>query len=143
MPEDRALLGVTVGQIVAHLDGELLLNADKENQLVDNVMIGGMVLDWAVHYFGQSETKVVIVRGDRPDIQIAALHTPTRCLVLTGGHRPLQYITHEASEEEVPLVVVQSNTLDTAKIIETLFEMATVHPPVSYTHLTLTRILLV
>ena len=127
VPEDRALLGVTVGQIVAHLDGELLLNANKENRLVDNVMIGGNVMDWAVNYFGQSETKAVIVRGDRPDIQIAALHTPTRCLVLTGGHRPLQYIAHEATEEEVPLVVVQSNTLDTAKIIETMFDVATVH----------------
>ncbi len=129
LPEERRLLGVTVGQISDHLDGEFLLAEEKRDELVDQFMIGGMVLDKGTHYFNRSDTKAVIVRGDRPDIQMAALATPTRCLVLTGGHRPIQYIEHEAREEEVPLILVQSDTLSTARALEAMFgEVAVDHP---------------
>ncbi len=129
LPEERCLLGVTVGQLAQHLGGEFLAWEEKSDQLFDHLMIGGLVLDWGVHYFGQSETKAVIVRGDRPDIQMAALHTPTQCLVLTGGHRPVQYIEHEAKEEEVPVVLVQGDTLATVQALETLFDRVPVHHP--------------
>jgi len=129
LPEERCLLGVTVGQLVQHLDGQFLIGEDKEDQLVDQLMIGGLVLEWGVHYFGQSETKAVIARGDRPDIQMAALHTPTQCLVLTGGHHPIQHVRYKAEEEGIPLVLVQSDTVTTAKALETLFEGVTAHHP--------------
>ncbi len=129
LPEERCLLGVTVGQLAQHLEGEFLLWEEKRDQLVDHLLIGGLVLDWGVHYFDQSDTKAVIVRGDRPDIQMAVLSTPTQCLVLTGGHRPIQYVEYEAREEEVPVVLVQDDTLTTAKALETLFDGATVHHP--------------
>ncbi len=129
VPEDRHLLSVTIGDIAHQLNGRFLLLAEKRDQLVDDLLIGGNVLDWGVHYFGQREAKAVIVRGDRPDIQMAALHTPTRCLVLTGGHQPLQYVQYEAQEESVPIILVQSNTLDTAKAAEALFATSTAHHP--------------
>lgn len=129
LPEERCLLGVTVGQLAHHLGGEFLAWEEKRDQLLDHLMIGGLVLDWGGRYFGQSETKAVIVRGDRPDIQMAALHTPTKCLVLTGGYRPVQYIEHEAREEEVPLVLVQGDTLATVQTLETLFDNVSVHHP--------------
>ena len=60
---------------------------------------------------------------------MAALATPTRCLVLTGGHHPIQYVEYEAQEEDVPLVVVESDTLATARSLGTLFRDETVHHP--------------
>ncbi|MBI4311774.1 MAG: phosphotransacetylase family protein [Chloroflexi bacterium] len=129
IPEDRRLVAVTVGEIAGALQGEFVLLEEKQEQLVDHLMIGGNVLDWGVHYFSQEESKAVIVRGDRPDIQMAALHTPTRCLVLTGGHGPLQYVRYEAQEEGVPLVLVRPNTLETARAAEALFTTSTIHHP--------------
>ena len=129
LPEERCLLGVTVGQLAQHLGGDFLLWEEKRDQLVDHLMIGGLVMDSGTHYFSQSDTKAVIVRGDRPDIQMAALNTHTRCLVLTGGHRPIQYVEYEAKEEEVPVVLVQSDTLATAKALEPLFDGVTIHHP--------------
>lgn len=129
LPEERRLLGVTVGQISDHLEGEFLIAEEKRDDLVDHLMIGGLVLDKGTYYFSRSDTKAVIVRGDRPDIQMAALATPTRCLVLTGGHRPIQYIEHEAREEEVPLILVQSDTLSTARALESMFEDVAVDHP--------------
>ena len=130
LPESRLVgMGVTVGQLAQHVGGEFLLGEEKRDQLVAHLMIGGLVLDGGVHYFGQSDAKAVIVRGDRPDIQMAALNTPTRCLVLTGGHHPIQHVQYEAEEEEVPIALVQSDTLTTAKALETLFERVTIHHP--------------
>lgn len=129
VPEERRMLGVTVGQISDQLKGEFLIAEEKRDELVDHLMIGGMVLDKGTLYFSLSDTKAVIVRGDRPDIQMAALATPTRCLVLTGGHRPIQYIEHEAREEEVPLILVQSDTLATTRALEPMFEHVAVDHP--------------
>ena len=129
VPEERRMLGVTVGELADHLKGEFLLWEEKRDQLVDHLLIGGLVLESGADYFGRSERKAVIVRGDRPDIQMVALGTPTRCLVLTGGHHPIQYVTYEAQEEEVPLVLVQSDTLTAARDLEALFQGTTVHHP--------------
>ena len=129
LPEDRRLQAVTVDCIAEHLNGEYFLGQDKKDQLFDNVLIGGIVLDNGVEYFGISHTKAVLVRADRPDIQMAALQTPTRCLVLTGGHRPIQYIEHEAREEEVPVILVQQGTLEASRQLDTLFDEATIHYP--------------
>ena len=129
LPEDRRLQAVTVDRIAEHLNGEYFLGQDKKDQLFDNVLIGGIVLDNGVEYFGINHTKAVLVRADRPDIQMAALQTPTRCLVLTGGHRPIQYIEHEAREEEVPVILVQQGTLEASRQLDTLFDGASVHHP--------------
>ena len=129
LPEDRRLQAVTVDRIAEHLNGEYFLGQDKKDQLFDNVLIGGIVLDNGVEYFGINHTKAVLVRADRPDIQMAALQTPTRCLVLTGGHRPIQYIEHEAREEEVPVILVQQGTLEASRQLDTLFDEASVHHP--------------
>ena len=129
LPEDRRLQAVTVDRIAERLNGEYFLGQDKKDQLFDNVLIGGIVLDNGVEYFGISHTKAVLVRADRPDIQMAALQTPTRCLVLTGGHRPIQYIEHEAREEEVPVILVQQGTLEASRQLDTLFDEAAIHYP--------------
>ena len=127
VPEVRCMLGVTVGQLVEHVGGRFLMGSEKKDELVDHVMLGGLVLDSGVDHFKRYDKKAVIVRGDRPDIQMAALATPTRCLVLTGGHNPIQYVEYEAKEEEIPVAVVESDTMTTANSLGTLFGSATVH----------------
>ncbi len=129
LPEERRLQAVTVDRMAQHLNGEYFLGQDKKDQLFDNVLIGGIVLDNGVEYFGINHTKAVLVRADRPDIQMAALQTPTRCLVLTGGHRPIQYIEHEAREEEVPVILIQQGTLEASRQMDTLFDGAAIHHP--------------
>lgn len=120
VPESRVMLGFTVGELARHLGGTFLNSEDKSESLIEHYLIGGMVLDWGVLYFERFANKAVIVRGDRPDIQMAALKTPTSCIVLTGGFEPIQYVQYEAGEEEVPLISVNSDTLQTASSLESL-----------------------
>ena len=112
VPEDRRLLGVTVERLVEHLDGRYVVDAGKKDALVEHVLVGGMGLDSGELYFGARDSKAVIVRGDRPDVQMSALTTPTTCLLLTGGIDPIEYVAYEAELEEVPVAVVPAETLD-------------------------------
>ena len=127
IPEDRTMLSVTVGQIAEHLGGRWVMGRERSCDLVENLLIGGNIMDSGDTYFGRKESKAVIVRGDRPDIQMAALSRPATCLVLTGGHEPIQYVYHEAGQREVPLLVVDQDTLSAAQALDTLLERATCH----------------
>ena len=134
IPEERVLLGTTVRQIADHISGQIVNAEEKKDNFVDNYLIGGMVLDWGVFYFQRHRNKAVIVRGDRPDIQMAALKTETSCLILTGGVDPIQYVGYEASEEEVPIIKVSTGTLETTNALETLLNESMFDHPVKYEH---------
>ena len=127
IPEDRTMLSVTVGQVAEHLEGRWVMGRERSCDLVENLLIGGNVMDSGAIYFGRMESKAVIVRGDRPDIQLAALSTPTACLILTGGHEPIQYVYHQAAQQEVPLLVVEQDTLSAAQALDSLLERSTLH----------------
>ncbi len=129
IPEDRRLLALTVEQLVQRLNGQWLLNQDKGDRLVEHFFVGGFILEWGVRYFGRHENKAVITRADRPDQQMAALETSTSCLVMTGGHQPIPYVYTEAANREVPVVVVKTDTLQTAEELAKVVDAGSFHHP--------------
>ena len=124
IPEDRTLLGVRVGQLATHLEGRFVVCEELSDGLVEYFLVGGLGLDSGELYFGTRENKAVIVRGDRPDVQMAALATSTACMVLTQGIEPIEYVRNEAELEEVPVIVVQSDTLGTMASLNTVLDRA-------------------
>ena len=130
VPEDRLLLSSTIDQVIEHLGGRYLQGEEYGSRLIEHFLVGGMGLDRGTLYFGIHTTnKAVIVRGDRPDIQMAALHTPTSCLIVTSGVEPVEYIAHEADLEEVPVAVVDTSTLDTMATLNALQDNAAFDHP--------------
>ena len=124
VPEDRRLLGVTVAQLADHLDGDFVVDGNGPSGLVEHLMVGGLGMDPGEFHFGLRENKAVIVRGDRPDIQMAALGTSTACMVLTKGIAPIEYVKYEAEQEEVPVMVVSTDTLTTMDAVAGLIDGA-------------------
>ena len=129
IPEDRLMLSVTLEQVARHLEAQWSLGEDKGRDLVESFLIGGNIMDSGATYFGRTSKKVVIVRGDRPDIQLAALSTPTTGLILTGGHQPIQYVHYQAEKEGVPLLIVQDDTLSTAGALDSVLDLCTIYHP--------------
>lgn len=113
VPEDRRLLGVTVAQLSRHLSGSFLVDGESAGALVEHFMVGCMGMDPGETHFGLKENEAAIIRGDRPDIQMAALATSPTCLVLTKGIEPIEYVMNEAQLEEVPVISVATDTLTT------------------------------
>ena len=70
---------------------------------------------------GHRPNKAVITGGDRPDIQLAAMETSTRCLILTGNIRPEAQIISRAEEEGIPILSTHHDTMTTIERIEGFF----------------------
>lgn len=122
IPEDRRLLGVSVAQIAESLGGRFLVCENNSDALVEHLLIGVLTMESGELYFGLHDNKAVIVRGDRPDLQMSALGTPTSCLVLTRGIEPIEYVAYEAEQEEVSVMVVETDTMTTMTAVNTLIE---------------------
>ena len=129
VPEDRTLLGITVGQIAETLGGRFVSGGELADGLVEHLLVGGLGLDSGALYFRLHDRKAVVVRGDRPDIQMAALQTPTTCMVLTRGVEPIEYVLNEAELEEVPVIVVETDTLGTMDALVSTTERAAFDHP--------------
>ena len=98
LPEERLLLTVSVGELAEHLQGEILNSLERCDELVENLMVGAMCVDPATSYFNLKPNKAVIARGERADIQLPALETSTKCLILSGGVKPIATILFRAEE---------------------------------------------
>jgi len=129
LPELRIMLAPTVRQVVDRLEGTVYAGASGMDRLVERFLIGGLITEWGGNYFGRFDDQAVIVRGGRTDIQMSALNTPLRALILTGCDRPPQYVHQRATDLDVPLVTVRLNTHETAAALESLQEaVPAVHP---------------
>jgi BioD-like phosphotransacetylase family protein len=118
VPEDRTLLAPAVGQLARSLSARWLVGEEDSDRLVEHFLVGGFMVEWGVDYFGRVENKAVVTRGDKPDVQMAALHTPTSCLVLTSGVEPVQYVYAEARHLGVPVLLAESDTLGVMASLE-------------------------
>ena len=117
MPEDRTMLSLNLDQLESNLAGRWELEPEDRDDWVDRFLIGGNIMDSGAGYFGRYEHQAVITRAERPDIQMASLMQDTRCLVLTGGSRPTEYIRVEAAKRNVPVLLVDQGTVATADAV--------------------------
>ena len=138
VPEDRTMLGVTVGQIASYLDGRNITDVDGMDRLVEHFQAGGLGLDRGSDYFGILARKAVIIRSDRPDLQMAALTSPMACLMLTMGIEPIEYVYYEAEEQDVPVILVDHDTIPAMELLHGIHERARFDHPdklARFTHL--------
>ncbi len=127
LPRQRLLLSISVGELAECLGGEILCCPENSKELVEYLMVGAMSVDSALTYFRRKPNKAVITGGDRPDIQLAALETSTKCLILTGNLHPSPIILGRAEEVGVPMILVKQDTLTAVEVIEQFFGKTRFH----------------
>lgn len=113
LPEERTLLGVSVGELVETLGGEILTCPENAGEIVENIMLAAMTVDPGPEYFNRKPNKAVVVRGERADMQLAALATSTKCLILSGNTKPMPAILCQAEDKGVPIIMVKQDTIST------------------------------
>lgn len=134
MPMDPILHSVSVKELVEATGAQLLCGTETSDALVENFVVGAMSVDRALHYFRRTPRKCVITGGDRSDIQLAALETPTRCLILTGDLRPSHTVIARAEDLGVPVLLVRDDTLTTVSTIDELLGKLRVREPRKIEH---------
>jgi hypothetical protein len=127
IPEDRLLATPTLMLVSDALDARSVFFDSDGNRALDRPAIAPISADPGQGYFSRTEANAVIVRSDKPDLQLAALNAGAACLIVTGGLPMLSYVLERAEADEIPLIATQMDTLETVKVIEGLYAV----PPFS------------
>lgn len=120
MPENANLRAPTVREICESTRCEILTCEERLDNLVEDFLVGAMNPESALSYFRRSLRKAVITGGDRTNIQLAALQTDTSTLILTGNLYPDARVLARAEEQEVPVLLVPTDTYTTVTNLATL-----------------------
>jgi BioD-like phosphotransacetylase family protein len=121
VPEDRLLAAPVLRDVAGTLSATVEHLGDGGLQPLDRPLIATISADPGQGYFAGYDAKAVIVRSDKPDLQLAALNAGAACLILTGGLPLLSYVLERAEEDEIPLVRTSLDTISTVNGIEGLF----------------------
>ncbi len=108
---DKMLSSVSIREMSELLGGKIICAEDKIDELVETFMVGAMGQEQALKFFRRKANKAVITGGDRADVQLAALETPTKCLILTGNFQPSSIVLGRAEELGIPMILVNFDTL--------------------------------
>jgi hypothetical protein len=129
MPKDIMLAAPTVAELADGLHAEVLCSAEHVGKLVEHMLVGAMSVEAALAYFRRKPNKAVLTGGDRADIQLAALETSTRCLILTGNLYPSPDVLNRAEELGVPVLLANMDTLRAIEIVESYLGRGRVQLP--------------
>jgi uncharacterized protein len=121
LPNEEILAAPSVAELADGLSAEILCCADRTGELVEHLLVGAMTVESALTYFRRKANKAVVTGGDRADIQLAALETSTRCLVLTGNFYPSPAVLNRAEELGVPVLLANMDSLACIEIVEGYF----------------------
>lgn len=121
LPEDRLLSSPSIGEVAQALQAEMLFADGRTEEVVERLTIASISADPGQAYFARFGRQAVVVRCDKPDLQLAALNADSRCLILSGGQMPLTYVGERAEAEGVPLLITEKGTVATVQALEDLF----------------------
>jgi BioD-like phosphotransacetylase family protein len=124
VPEDRFLASPTIGQFAAAIeaDGEFL--EGNHDRPLDRPVIASIAADPGQAYYTRTEATAIIVRSDKPDLQLSALNAGASCLIVTGGLPVLSYVVDRVRDDEIPLLRTTKDTKETVAALEELFGSA-------------------
>lgn len=122
LPQELALATTTIGQLVARLGAQILVHGGNEalDETFESVMLGSMSAEDAHRYFSRRQNKLVVTRGDRPDVHMAALGTSTRCLLLAGGYPSYPFVLDRAETLGIPIISVDTEVSTTIESLDAL-----------------------
>lgn len=121
LAEVQTLPEVSVADLAESLQAEILCCQESTGKLIENVMIGALSVDNGGDYFNRKENKAVVVRGDRPDVMLAALSTSTVCLIISNGNETSPQVINWAEDKDVPVLSVKQDVLTIVDEIEKAF----------------------
>jgi BioD-like phosphotransacetylase family protein len=124
IPEDRLLFGLSVGELAEHVQGEIINDARKSGELVENLMLGALTANPGPEYFGRKANKAVLLKSDRPDMQLAALDSSTKCLVLSGDAPLIYKVRQGALDRGIPIIVTKGDTTFVVNSLEQALDRA-------------------
>jgi len=93
---------------------------------IKNIFVGAMSASTALRDESfKKENILIITRGDRHDLILAALEIDAAAILLTNGHLPPASIISQASEKGVPVLMLPHDTFQVSKKVDDLEPLIT------------------
>jgi BioD-like phosphotransacetylase family protein len=121
VPEDRLLASPTLGEVAQALEAEKLFFNSGGDRPLDHTLIASISADPGQGYFSRTGADTVIVRSDKPDLQLAALNAGASAMIVTGDLPILGYVLERAEDDMIPLLRTKRETAETVRAIEGLY----------------------
>lgn len=121
VPEDRLLAAPTLGEVAEALQAERMFFNSSGQRTLDRTLIASISADPGQGYFARTGAETVIVRSDKPDLQLAALNAGASAMIITGDLPILGYVLDRAEDDMVPLLRTKLDTVEAVKVIEGLY----------------------
>lgn len=83
--------------------------------------IASIAADPGQTYFSRLGADSIIVRSDKPDLQLAALNAGATCMIVTGDRPLLSYVIDRVDSGEIPLLRTALDTRQAVSALEGLF----------------------
>jgi len=104
--------------MAAALDARLKAHGSDEDAMTDCALMVGAS---SVETMGERLRKfpqrsVIVLVGDRPEIQELALREQVACLVITGGFHATESLTHDAGAAGIPIIETRHDTASSAQL---------------------------
>ena len=120
MPHDAFLASIGVDELAKQLGADVVCGKERLEGFVEDFLVGGMQVDTFITYLLKKPNAGIIVGGDRTDIQLVAIETGVKCLVLSGSLYPNNTIVARAEAQGVPILVARDDTYTVAKKVEAI-----------------------
>jgi BioD-like phosphotransacetylase family protein len=121
LPEDRVLASPSLAAVQGALEAEAMYVETNPGRTLDRLVIASIAADPGQAYFDRTRADSVIVRSDKPDLQLAALNAGAECLIVTGDLPVLSYVRDRVEEDEVPFLRTKLDTKGAVEAIERLY----------------------
>lgn len=115
MGHERRLAAIRILDLAHGLGGRIVTGSSRGSRMVQGFLIGTMQVDNFMMHLRGKPGSAVIVGGDRADLQLAALHADSPCIILTGNIPPSELIRKRAEARGVTLVSVREDTYTVAR----------------------------
>ena len=126
LPYQSELTHPTLKLISEVLSAKVIAGEDALDSIVQETFVGAMSADAVlrVEKFKKKD-KLIITSGDRSDMILASIDTECRGLILTNNILPPANIIARASEKNVPILLVKTDTYQTARRINEIVPLLT------------------
>ncbi len=126
IPYESSLRNFTVGYLSECLFAKVIAGEGGLNNVVKNIFVGAMSMNEALRNpLFNKDNRLVITSGDRSDMVLASLEPITIGILLTNNILPPSNIIAKASEMNIPLLLVPSDTYQVARQIDLMEPLLT------------------
>jgi BioD-like phosphotransacetylase family protein len=120
------LTHLSVQYLADRLFAKVIAGESGLHGAVKNIFVGAMSANAALRSPKfHKEQKLIITAGDRVDMILAAMDSDTSCIILTNNILPPSNIISKASDRNIPLLLVATDTYQVAQQVDNMEPLLT------------------